>query len=978
MTNLVKPNKILSNLIKPCLIKPSLIKRYAAVAALLVFFSSVISCTTSTAIGPDQSAIVKSDNDKRLYKFVELHNKLRVLLVSDPNTDKAAASLDVYVGSGNDPQNYQGLAHFLEHMLFLGTEKFPEAGAYQAFINQHNGSHNAYTSFEHTNYFFDIEPAHLGSALDRFSQFFVAPLFTEAYVEREKNAVHSEYMAKIKTDQRKSLEVFKSVINPKHPFSKFSVGNLDTLSKKDDQQHSLRDQLVTFYNEHYSANVMTLVVLGRESVGELEAMVSARFAEIPNTSKKINSIEEPLFSEGVLPLNLTIKPEKTQRILSLSFPTEEEVPFYRQKPLHYLGNIIGHEGQGSLLSHLKSKGLAEALGAGSGLSYKGGGNFTITIELTEKGLQHTDQVITAVFQTINRIKKSGATPWLFEEQSALAAQQFRYIEQSSPINYVSGLATNLQYYPAAQVLSGSYLMSEFDSQLINRFLNYLSPENTLITLSAPGVAVDTTSHFYKAQYQSKPVSADALSRWMNAGLNPEITLPKANEFIAGDLALNSRTQVQAKPILISEQEGMRVWFKQDDRFNLPKGSVFLSVRSPVASDTIKHSVLLSMFTRMIDDQLNEFSYPAILAGLDYSIKEHHRGFSVKVHGFNDKQTLLLDKIIHALTALDFDTQRFANIKQDHIRRLENSSKQQPYRLLMRQLPQLLYRGKWSDEQLLTVYRSITLQDLKEFSLQLLSNVNINMLVHGNYSERQARLLGEQASKALLKNAVPTTEVSVGKINRGESAFRMRSEYSDASLLFYIQASDLKKSTRAAMGVTAHWLRSDFYTQLRTEKQLGYVVTAGAYPIIDVPGIIFMVQSPVAGPSTLQKEINLFIEQKQKEIASLSPSVFEQHRQALIQRLSESPKNIWEQSGRYWQNIVQNYSEFDSREQLIEALEALTFEQWRAFFGQQISASKRQGLWVFSDGQFKDQALKEVDVIQEITAFKSQATYYQFQ
>ncbi|MBK8289257.1 MAG: insulinase family protein [Cellvibrionales bacterium] len=116
-------------------------------------------------------APVQGETDKRDYRNLVLANGMKVLLVSDPHTDKSAAALDVATGSGDDPEQRQGLAHFLEHMLFLGTKKFPEPGEYQAFISDNGGSHNAFTSLEHTNYFFDIDPQQLKPALDRFSQF---------------------------------------------------------------------------------------------------------------------------------------------------------------------------------------------------------------------------------------------------------------------------------------------------------------------------------------------------------------------------------------------------------------------------------------------------------------------------------------------------------------------------------------------------------------------------------------------------------------------------------------------------------------------------------------------------------------------------------------------------------------------------------------------------------------------------------------
>lgn len=71
--------------------------------------------------------ITKSEDDDRLYRGLELENGMRVLLVSDPSTERSAASLSVGVGHMSDPDHIPGLAHFLEHMLFLGTEKYPDA-----------------------------------------------------------------------------------------------------------------------------------------------------------------------------------------------------------------------------------------------------------------------------------------------------------------------------------------------------------------------------------------------------------------------------------------------------------------------------------------------------------------------------------------------------------------------------------------------------------------------------------------------------------------------------------------------------------------------------------------------------------------------------------------------------------------------------------------------------------------------------------
>ncbi|CAM9812921.1 unnamed protein product, partial [Sphacelaria rigidula] len=124
----------------------------------------------------------------------------QALLIHDPDTDKEAAAMDVRVGQTSDPPHLQGTAHFCEHMLFMGTEKYPDENCYNAFLNNNGGSSNAFTSDEDTNYYFDVNAGHLSGALDIFSRFFVDPLFTESATGRELNAIDNENAKNLMSD----------------------------------------------------------------------------------------------------------------------------------------------------------------------------------------------------------------------------------------------------------------------------------------------------------------------------------------------------------------------------------------------------------------------------------------------------------------------------------------------------------------------------------------------------------------------------------------------------------------------------------------------------------------------------------------------------------------------------------------------------------------------------------------------------------
>ncbi|MES1914471.1 MAG: hypothetical protein MHM6MM_006535, partial [Cercozoa sp. M6MM] len=136
---------------------------------------------------------IKSPFDSRSYRVLRLSSGLSVLLISDPDASQAAASMDVYAGQFQDPEHVGGLAHFCEHMLFLGTEKFPDENAYADYVSTHGGMSNAFTSDEHTNFHFQVNADAVEGALDRFAQFFISPLFTPSATERELKAVHSEF-----------------------------------------------------------------------------------------------------------------------------------------------------------------------------------------------------------------------------------------------------------------------------------------------------------------------------------------------------------------------------------------------------------------------------------------------------------------------------------------------------------------------------------------------------------------------------------------------------------------------------------------------------------------------------------------------------------------------------------------------------------------------------------------------------------------
>ncbi|KZX75100.1 hypothetical protein A3715_02365 [Oleiphilus sp. HI0009] len=903
--------------------------------------------------------IEKSPNDKREYTSFTLENKLDVLIISDKEADKGAASLDIKVGSSHDPIEFPGLAHFLEHMLFLGTHKYPEPDAYQKFISEHGGGHNAYTSLEHTNYFFDVSAEYLEPALDRFSQQFTAPLFNADYVQREVNAVHSEYSSKIQDDGRRYLESFKAILNSDHPYKKFAVGNLETLVDKPDI--TLREALLEFYDMQYSANRMKLTVLGKEDLETLSSWVEEKFSSIANKNLPEHKTTTPFFSGGFLPAKIQVKSIKDTRSISLSFPVPTSRPYINTQPLGYIANLIGHEGKGSLLSSLKKKQLVDTLSAGPQFDTDNQGMFIISMSLTEKGLKQQDEVINAVFAYINLLKQHDLNEMYFTEQKQLSEIAFKFQEKVPALSYVRSLSSALHEFSAQDILSAPYKLNKFDKELISDYLHLLTSDNLLVSVKAKDLETDQETQWFKAPYSVKSLSVSLVNQLKKAEASKDLALPEPNNFIPSNTEL-SKAENNPIPVLLSAPKGMELWHATDTEFGTPKSTFFVSIRSPHAVDTVEHLVMTQLLVSMLTDKLVEFSYPAYLAGLSYDLYKHLRGVTLKIAGYNDKQDVLLETILKKIKHSELRDERFENIKERLKRSLENEKQRKPFQQAITAIQDDILSPSWNSEEKLVALEKISIEQLREFKNLFFSTVDTAVLSNGNVEQDKTEKMAKLVEKHILEPAKIQSVERASVLNlEGEEdwAKALDIDHPDSSMVFYMQGETKSYSERALYSLMSQAIGNDYYAQLRTEKQLGYIVFATPYPLLEVPGIAFIVQSPSASTDQLFNETRTFLNAQVDRINSLSEEEFARYKKAVISRLEEKETNIGQRSNRYWSEIDKKAAKFDSKEQMIDAIEAITIDNFRSFYTERVKKKGSNLIMVSKHQTSQDDAITQL-------------------
>ena len=416
-----------------------------------------------------QSAIVKSPMDTREYSSIVLANQLEVVLVSDPSIEKSAAALSVGVGSFQEPKEFGGLAHYLEHMLFLGTKTYPEVGDYSEFVSRNGGTQNAYTQLDHTNYMVAVNNDAFAEALKRFSGFFYEATLDEHYADKERNAVHSEWSMKGPNDWVILGQLDGLTLNQDHPISQFNWGNLTSLADKPDNK--LQDALLNLYHTYYSANLMKAAMISNLPLADMEKLAREYFGKIPNKNTPAPKVTVPVANTDNLKKIIHYVPQAEMKQLRMSFVIENNAAQFAVKPNGFVNYILNNEMPGTLASTLRDAGLSEGLYTSYDADeYGNAGSFTLYIDLTETGLQNRDRVMAAVLKYLELLRNKGVDKKYFSEIKQSLSNSFRFKEKTNDYNYAMQIAADLQHVPTHYVLSSNYEYQRFNPQAAQRVL----------------------------------------------------------------------------------------------------------------------------------------------------------------------------------------------------------------------------------------------------------------------------------------------------------------------------------------------------------------------------------------------------------------------------------------------------------------------------------------------------------------------------
>ncbi|MCY3860242.1 MAG: insulinase family protein [Gammaproteobacteria bacterium] len=931
--------------------------------AKLIFISSalilwLLGCATTESPEPmatsDEVTITKSPNDSRSYRYLKLDNELTAILVHRTEEGKAGAALGVARGSNHDWPEYEGIAHFLEHMLFLGTEKYPGPDGYSEFISKHGGNRNAYTASELTNYYFDIDEQQFPEALDRFAQFFTAPLLDDTYVEREKNAVHSEYQMQLRSDTWRGMSVSKTVMNPDHPMSKFNIGSNETLADVD------RDLVKDFYEQNYSADQMVLVVVSERSLDDQEALVRELFGDVPNRRLGDAPIPPLAYRDDSLPFAYGYQTIMSNRSISIEWPVPDYTPYLRTKPLNYLGNLIGHEGEGSLHQLLQNRGWINSLSAGGFRSDRGNSEFGVSVGVTDSGWEHLDEILGLVYAYIETLRANPIEEWRYHEQATIADLNFRFVEQTSSIGTANQIVNNAQIFEPEDLLRGPYLMTKFESRVIRDYLSYLTRENAITRIAAPDIETDKTEKWFSVPYTLTP---DINT---NHVVEHSFELPEPNVYIPDETSVLDGLH-DAIPSIVHDADGLEVWHAPNTEFKVPRAyiTVRLQYAEPLSRPReVVNNVLLS---RLLNIKFNARSYPAVIAGLYGNFGTHSEGLSITVNGYDDKQSLLLGDMLKLLNDFEVDEAQLENQKVELAKQYSDFKDVRPFQQAFSTISHTLMSSAWAPSVLAAEVSGVTSESLSEWMAERLDQVAATVLIVGNVTAEAGKGIGKTIADSLNLEASERRVPSVHRLSELHTR-NLDIEHNDAVYLVSFQGEENSIAERAVMRLIASVVSTAYFNDLRTEQQLGYATIAQFAELFTFPSMVFVVQSPVADVPHIQTATNQFIAKRRIELDSMTQEEFDGYKDGLLTSLLEKDRNLSQKSGRYLNDLVIQNPSFDTREQLANAIRDITLDDFRVAYDRLLDLDSPRRLEVFSPGQ-KGSTLTQGVAITDPTIFK---------
>lgn len=824
-----------------------------------------------------------------------LPNGLRVRLLHLPHARQAAALVRVHAGAHDAPTAYPGLAHFLEHLLFLGSQRFPVTDSLMAYVQRCGGQLNASTRERHTDFYFQLSADLLEPGLERLLDMLAAPLLDSAAQSREREVLQAEYQARAQDSETLCDAALGTALGTAHPFAGFHAGNRETLPV---EQPAFQTALRGYHQDFYHAAQMELLLAGPQPLAALEQLAMQADALLKSMPAQMQK-PPALRSEPDSWLHLQL--EHGEPRLDLAFCLDG-LPPVAAAALDYLGAFISAETPQSLASRLREQGWLQSLRLRVPYWHEGQGVVFIEAMLTGQGVQQRAELVEAVLDWLRFFGQPGIWP--------AARDEYRRIRERSLLG-LEPLA-RLRYWVEPHAWSAG----QDEQSVRNAFdalMRHLLASPPVVLLADRQPCADLWSSGFPLRLERQAPLPVTVRDWQWQ------LLPGANPWL-------QRTRPAAQPAAQRRTTPALRWLGPLD----PGGQGVLNLRWRF--DGLRPAAVL---WHALADALQAQQWAARQAGVEMRFEDLGSSWSLSLSGFAEVLPVIaidLCRLFAAPPQASFTAGIRLAQTQDQL-----AGDEMLIRQLIRRLPRLLDAGTQVPAPAAGREQAALTASWQQ--------ARWDGLASGLAEQWTGPLADALDALATPSGRSQCSAAVAARSGRHWCDAGLRG--AETGLLLFCPLPSMDAPTEAAWRLLARLIEGDFFRRLRSELQLGYAVFSRFSQFGAQAGILFAVQSPSASAAAIVEHVEMFLGDFADKLQGMEPARLHEEALALALQLETLGAEPRHRAERTWQAVLAGGS-LQHPKQVVAALRDTAAAQ----AGRQLQALRdAQGGWrVFANAE----------------------------
>lgn len=878
-------------------------------------------------------------SDQKVFKY-HLTNGLPVYYVFDQSLKKSSAAFAVEVGTWDDPEEHHGIAHFGEHMLILGSKHYPVEGDFSNYLIRFDGTANGYTLPDRTVFYMDCSNEGFKQGLDRFCDQIAAPIFFNEAAARERRAIEDELRIKKAKDLFTTYLILGQMSSPHHPARKFHAGSLCTLRNAGPRV------LDSWWSKHFRAPGIRLVIFSSFAPQSILPIVTSRLKHLNQEQRAAASHHflQEFWSKDTLQRRARFASTSSDQLLLIAWPLPPLSDRYYGNNKTALTEVFNHESPTSFVSYLRQQGLCEQVKSRIDLSGNQG-LFVVTFTLTQLGSEKKERIEQLTVAQLERYANTQRVPSFLYSQACNICELY-YVrapkqspELAAPLSASALINESLATFPDQSILPKETAFDEIPS-LCRSMLSYapviiestspLAYSKTLVGVERCHPQLRDLKYFITKEPRHKispKVRAEAEKIHLFPPHNPYVPTSK-QPFVRQEPLVFKKEATK-----IIETKGLRLHYLKEEAFEGGQSHFHFQITTPFTdSHNIKEFTLQELWHYWITKNQETLVRQAEKAGYKIIMASRPHTLHISITGWSNGIEHVTSDFLKMLQSNYESPPDLKQLKEGYIAKKKYLLANDPFYEAKQTLLSSVFSDRSSVNERIEALKEITEEDLRRFTIDFFSSTHIDILAISPHSQEYISKLAMEWRNLFLPHVHQRSLVHTHLLRKGldQLVIRKKSQGEGHFVLLYLdhgRANDVE--VMAAISIADHEIYAAYFEEIRSKTQMSYLANASVGRQISTQNVsLFFSHSFHAPPSQLLDATKDFIHHYIGQLDQNIPeSKFEFIKQLKLQKLSAQPQDISEWSQEARNRIYQEEEQRVTKQQLIEAIENLTYDKF---------------------------------------------------